>query len=637
MALAFLRRHQRWFHVLLGFVILGFIVFYIPMFRDAAAGAASEEVGRVADLPITAQEYQAAYTLRRSQYERMYQRRLDPEMLKMMGIGNQVFDSLVEQRLVELESRRHGLVVSDKDLAQMVAGMPYFHDQGRFVGAERVRQALESQGQSIETFERALRHDALRKQLEALVTDGVSVTPAEVEAEYKKRNEEIKVEYVLVDTAKYAADATATDDEVKARFDAAKEAYRIPEKRAASYVWIDPQALRSQVAVTDAEIETHRKANEDKYTDPEQVCARHVLVKVKDEAAKEGRTDEQAKAAATEILAQLKGGADFATVAKKSSEDTGSAPSGGDLGCFGHGSMVQEFDTAAFGLKEGELSDLVKTQYGYHIIKVSEHRAARPQAPEVVKNTIRMELTTSRAQALAEQKSQTVAAALAKGTKLEDAARNNGLQPQTSAPVGRQEPVAPFDDEVVRQLFDLKAGETTKQAVPLRGGSIFLSLTEVKPAHLPEIAEVKDKVKADVLKDKALEQARTKAEELKAKAGAGLDKAAAALGLTRKETPAFVKRGEAIGDIPAGSVDEAAFALAPATISDPLRVPTGYAVLRVVEKKEIDPAKFDKEKESIAASLLAQRRTQLFDAYLTQMRRRFPVEKREDILSRFAS
>jgi peptidyl-prolyl cis-trans isomerase D len=638
MALAFLRRHQRWFHVLLGLVILGFIFVYIPSFRNAAAGGDDSDVGRVAELPITAREYQTAYQRLRSRYEQMYQTRLDANMIKMLGLGNQVFDGLVEQRIVELEARRHGLVVTDRELAMAASNMPYFQDQGRFIGADRVRQALESQGQSVEDFERALRHDLLRKQLEALVTDGVTVSASEIEDDYKRRNEEIKAEYVLVDTARFTAQATATDEDIKARFEADKEAYRIPDKRVASYAFVDPQALRSQIAVTDTEIAAHYKDHPDQYSEQEQVCAQHILIKAKDATAKEGRTDAEAKTAATAILAQLRGGADFATVAKKSSEDTGSAAKGGDLGCFPRHTMVDEFENVAFSAKPGELSEPVKTQYGYHIIKVTEKREGKVKPLETVKEAIRAELSSARAQTMSEQKSQALAAALSHGAKLEDTARANGVPVQTSAPVGRGEPLPPFNEEVVARLFELKPGETTPQPIALRGGFIFLTLTETKPSRLPELAEVKDRVKADLLKDKALEMAKSRAQELKAKADAqGLDKAASALGLVRKDS-AFVKRGEAIGDVPSGpALDAAAFALAPNTVSEPIPVTNGFAVLRVVEKKAIDPAAFEKEKGSIAASLRSAKRSQLFEAYIAQVRQRFPIERNAEVLNRFAS
>ena len=636
MALAFLRRHQRWFHVLLGAVILGFIVFYIPMFTDTAVGGANEEVGRVGTLPITAREFQTAYQRLKNRYERMTQKPLDANMLRMLGLDRQVFDGLVEQRIVELEATRLGLTVSDRDLAQSVAAMPFLQENGRFIGAAAVKRWVDSQGMTLAEFERVLRQDLLRKQLEALVTDGVAVTPAEVQDEYRKRNEEIKAEYVLVEASKFQEQATASDDDVTAHFEANKETYRAPEKRVASFIHVDPNALQSQTPVTDADVKSRYEGQSARYKEDEQACARHVLLKVKGEGAAEGHPDEQAKKLAEDVLAQLKAGGDFAAIAKKTSEDTQSAANGGDLGCFPRGTMVPEFENVAFNLKTGELSPLVKTPYGYHIIQLKELRAERVKPLEEVKESLRGEILAERAQSQAERLASTVGQALASGRTLEQAASANGLQVQTSQPVARGEMALPFTEEVIGKLFGLKKGETVREALTVPNGFVFVSLVDVKESQLPQLAEVKDRVKADVIRKKALEQAQAKAGEVKTKAGAGgLAKAAAALGLTRKETTSAVRRGDAIGDIPAGAALEgAAFSLPEGQLSDPIPVRNGYAIVRVTEKKVMDPAAFEKEKSQIAASLRTTKRSQLFEAYLAQARERFKVESRPDTLRR---
>jgi peptidyl-prolyl cis-trans isomerase D len=639
MALAFLRRHQRWFHVLLGLVILGFIVFYIPMFTDTAVGGANEEVGRVGDLPITAREYQTRYSRLRNRYEQMTRKPLDANMLRMLGLDRQVFDDLVEQRIVELEANRLGLKVSDKDVAQSVAALPFLQENGRFLGAEVVKRWADSQGMTIAELERMMRQDLLRKQLESLVTDGVTVTPNEVQDEFKKRNEEIKAEYVHVDSARLQAGLSAGEDEVRAHFEADKEAYRIPEKRVASYVHVDPSTLRAQATVTDADVRSRYETQISRFKEEEQACSQHILVKVKGEAETTGRTDEQGKKAADDILAQLRAGGDFGAIARKSSEDTVSAAKGGDLGCFARGTMVPEFENVAFNLEPGVLSEPVKTQYGYHIIQLKELRKEHVKPLDEVKETLKAELVTERAQAQAERVAGDMAQALAGGRKLEEAASANGAQVQKSQPVGRGEMSLPFTEEVIGRLFELKPGETHTKPLAVDNGFIFVALAETKESRVPELAEVQERVKADVIAKKAQEQALAKATELRTKAASGgLAKAASALGLTRKETPAAVRRGDAIGELPLGAgVEEAAFTLPAGQVSDPIRVQNGYAVLRVTEKKEMDPAAFEKEKAQIAASLRTTKRNQLFEAYLAQARTRFNVESRPEVLRRFAS
>ena len=638
MALAFLRQHQRWFHVLLAVVILGFILAYIPMFTDSTAiGGASEEVGRVGELPITAREFQTAYLQLRSRYERMTRKPLDANMVRMLGLDRQVFDELVEQRVIELEAQRLGLTVSDKEVAQLVASM--FQENGRFVGADQVKRRVESQGMTLAQFERLLRQDLLRKQLEALVTDGVAVTPDEVQAEFRKRKEELKAEYVLVDSTGLQAKITPTDEEVRAHFDANKESYRVSEKRVASYIHVDPNALRAQAAVTDADIKSRYDGQPARFKDEEQACASHVLVKAKQEGAAEGRTDEQAKKVAEDVLAQLRAGGNFAAIAKKSSDDPGSAAKGGDLGCFPRGTMVPEFENVAFNLKAGALSEAVKSPYGYHVIQLKELRPERVQPLEEVKEALRAELMSERAQGQAERVSSAVSQAVAGGRKLEEAARANGLQVQTSQPVGRGDLAPPFNEEVIGRLFELKTGETVREALAVNGGFVFVALNEIKAPRLPELAEVQDRVKSDVIHQKAQEQALARATELKAKAASGgLAKAAPALGLTRGETKVAVRRGDPIGDIPAtAAVEEAAFSLLPGQLSEPIPVRNGYVLLRVTERKELDAAAFEKEKAELTTSLRLAKRNQLFEAYLAQARGRFQVERRSEALRRFTS
>jgi peptidyl-prolyl cis-trans isomerase D len=639
MALAFLRRHQRWFHVLLGLVILGFIVFYIPILRDAAMGSTAEEVGRVADRPITVREFQTAYQRMRRYYEQMAPGRVDARMLRMLGIDRQVFDDLVEQRVVEIEAERLGLEISHQDIEKAVTTHPAFQEQGRFIGGARVKQFLEMQGQTVDDLERMIRQTLARKQLEALVTDAVSLSPSEVEQEYRRRNEEIKAEYVLVESAKFQSQAPVTDEDVRTLFEANKQAYLVPEKRIASYIAVDPATLRSQVTVTDADVEGYYRANAEEFKTKDEVCAQHILVKVKGEADKDGRTDEQAKKLAGELLAQVRGGADFASLAKKSSDDPGSAAQGGDLSCFGRGSMVNEFENVAFSLKAGEISEPVKTTYGYHIIKVNEHREEKQRPIEEVRDSVRAQLMSQRVQTKAEEISTRVSAVLSRGAKLEDAAKADGLKVETSAPVGRGESGGPFGENAVSRLFDLKAGEVSSEPLPMREGFVFVSVKEVKPSHLPDLAEVQEQVKADVAKKRVLEEAQARAAELKTKAQAGgLDKAASALGLVRKETPAFVKRGDPLGEVPSGlALEEAAFGIPVGTLSDPIPVATGYVVLRVREKKAFDPAAFEKEKAQLTATLRSERRRQLFEAYLAQARQRVTIERRTDVLSRYTS
>jgi peptidyl-prolyl cis-trans isomerase D len=199
----------------------------------------------------------------------------------------------------------------------------------------------------------------------------VSVGDPEVEREFRRRTEQVKLEYALADAARYRAQVQPTEAEVAARFEAKKDSYREPEKWVVSYVLLDRATLQPQVAVTDRDIELYYQDHREEFRQEEEACASHILVKVKAGDEGEGHADAEARQIAQGLLDQVKAGADFAALARKSSEDQGSAQNGGDLGCFAPGRMLPEFDDAAFALEPGQTSDLVKTSFGYHVIRTT--------------------------------------------------------------------------------------------------------------------------------------------------------------------------------------------------------------------------------------------------------------------------
>ena len=317
MALGFMRRHRRWLFVFLWLVIGAFVLtFNIPAFQDA--GSPGAPVAEVGGLPITLGEFQRAYLRQRQQMQRLYGDQLDPAMLDRLGLDEQVLSGLVEQRLVRLEAERLGLSVDDDTLARAISESPMFQQNGRFVGAQEIRRLLDLQGMSVREFEDAYREQLLAERLQSLVTDGVAVSPQEVEREFRRRTEQVKVEYALVSAESLKPEVAVTDDEVKAAFEARREEFRIPEKRTVSYLLVDSAALQARAAVTDAEIGAYYQERREEFTEPEQACTSHILVKVKatPEAA-EGHPEAAARTLAQQALDEVKGGADFAAVARK--------------------------------------------------------------------------------------------------------------------------------------------------------------------------------------------------------------------------------------------------------------------------------------------------------------------------------
>jgi peptidyl-prolyl cis-trans isomerase D len=637
MALAVMRRHRRWLFVFLWLVIAAFIILYIPAFQGADAGSPGEAMATVGGMPITVGEFRRSYLRQRQRLEQIYQGRLDPDALRGMGIEEQVFSALVDDRLVALEARRLGLAVDDETLAREVQAR--FQENGRYIGSEEIRRRLELQGSTVEELERSLRDALLRERLERLVTDGVAVTPAEAEREFRRRTEQVKAEYALVDAAPFRAADAVTDDEARQRFESDRDAYRVPERRAVQYLLVDATTLRSRVTVTDREIEGYYGEHREEFKEPEEVCASHILVKVKAQPeAAEGHPDDEARKMAEALLAQVRSGGDFAAIAKKSSEDKGSAPGGGDLGCFGRGRMLPAFENAAFSLDPGQVSDVVRSDFGYHVIKLASRKEEAYPPLAQVKDRIRESLLAQRTQTLGEEKMIAVAGALRRGKGLDEVGREQGLAVQKSAPFARGETLPPplSSAALAARVFELKEGQVDHEPFALPTGYAFVALAEVQAPRLPDLKEVQARIKTDLAEEKALQAAQARAADLRARAEkVGLDKAASSLGLVRKETAGLVGRGQPLGDLGTGAaLEDAAFALPQGALSAPVRTTAGYAVLRVLEKKPFDPAAYEGQKASIAAGLREQRRQQLFRAYLSQARQRYTVERRPEAFQR---
>jgi peptidyl-prolyl cis-trans isomerase D len=441
----------------------------------------------------------------------------------------------------------------------------------------------------------------------------------------------------VVVAAPFRALVSADAAEIAARFQSQRESYRVPERRVLSYLLLDPAAVQKEVKVSDGEIEAYYRQNEQQFALAEEACARHILVKVKATPEGPGHTEEEARALAQVLLDQVRKGADLGALARTSSEDAGSASQGGDLGCFPPGRMVSEFDDAVSALDPGQVSELVRTQYGFHVIQLTSRQGGGARPLAAVKDGIRQTLLGRKMRELAQQKAGQIAEALRKGDGLESAGRAQGLAVQKSGPLGRADRVPPLDSpELLARAFTLAPGQSHPDPFGTSVGLAFIGVMEVQPTRLPELAEVKERVRADLVEQKARALARARAEELRARAQAeGLEKAVTALGLTRRDTPEPVGRGEPLGELGTGkALEEAAYSTAVEGLAGPVATAGGFAVLRVMEKTPFDAAAFAQQKASLVSNLEQQHRQRLFQAYLERVRDRFPVERRPAAMRR---
>jgi len=630
-----MRRHRNWLKWSLGLVCLAFVIFYIPDFlRGTGADAASSDtIARVDGRDITAGEFRRTYQAQLQAYRSAYGGQMSDQLLKQLGIEQQILQQMVDERAALAEADRLGIKVSDEEIRRRIFAMPAFQENGAFIGEVRYNQLLRMQRppMTAQEFEDNVRRSLTVEKLRAALTDWLSVADNELEREYRRRNDKVKLAVVGFTADSFRPQVSATDAEIATYFDGHKNDFKIPEKRKIRYILVDVDSIRAKVVVPPADVERTYNNSIEQYTTPEQVRASHILLKT------EGKDDAAVKAKAEEILKHAKAGADFAELAKKNSEDEQSAKNGGDLDYFGRGRMVPEFDQAVFAMQKGQISDLVKTQYGYHIIKLEDKKAATTKSLADVRQQITDQLAYERAQAQAADLAQKLEGQIRRPGDLDSVGKANGLPVQESGFFARDEPILGLGPapEATNKAFDMKPGEVSGTLRASRG-FVFETLVTKQDPYVPKLEEVKERVRDEVIKQKARDASKQKAAEIaaKLKAAPDFEKAAKAAGLEAKTTE-LITRDSPIPDLGvASAVEDAAFKLPQGSVSDAIPTDNGTAVIKVIEKKEVTPDEWNTAKDRFREELLSDRRNRFFGSYMTKAKKNMKIDVNRETLQR---
>jgi peptidyl-prolyl cis-trans isomerase D len=614
--------------LLLGAIVIVFVFWGVGSFRSQRGG----RVALVNGDQITLDEYREAYNNLIEQLRRRFGNNLDEDMLKKLQVKRQALNQLIDNKLLVQEAKRLNFRISEKELADAILNIPAFQRDGRF-DSRLYRDILDRLRMTPEAFEAAQKNAMLIDKLRTLITSSAKISDQEALEWYNWVNASVDIDYVFFDPNQYK-DIHPSDEEIKTFFENHKENYKTDAMVKVRYLYFDPKQYRSKVKLSDEEVREYYDENLESFKIPKTVEARHILLKLNQDADPE--TVKKTKDRALHILKLAKEGKDFAELAKQYSEGP-TRDKGGYLGKFKKDAMVKPFADAAFSLKAGEISEPVRTRFGWHIIKVEKVNDPHTISFDDAKKDIQKKLTDEMAKSLAYDEAEAVSDDAFDGEDLVKAAKERNIKILTTDFFSSKGPIKGINNpsEFASVAFSL-ADKEISNVQEFENGYYILQLVDKIQPEIPAFDTVKEKVKLDLIKEKQLEKAKADSETLLAalKSGKTMQAESKKFNLTPKTTGFFKRNGSIPGIGFERDIAEVAFQLThknqlPENV---LKGSKGYYVIQFKDRKISAPENFSKEKEEIKNRLLAQKKSSIFDALLAQIKSRSEITIKEGFL-----
>jgi peptidyl-prolyl cis-trans isomerase D len=633
------RSREKSVRILLGgllvVVALSMLTYLVPSYNTGAT-ASDLVVATVGNDTITQQDVQ------RVVQTTMRGRQLPPDLVPTYLPS--LIDQMVTERALAYQAEKLGFRVSDDDVRNAIQQtIPNLFPDGKFVGKDTYAAMLAQENLTIPQFEADLRRQILINRLRGVALEGTIVTNDEIARSYQERNEKAKLQWVKLTGDKYKNEIQPTVEDMQTYFKANQARYQEPPKKNLVLLIADQAKITESLNPTDADLQKLYNQSQEQYRVPERVEARHILLKTQGKPASD---DPKIKAQAEDIVKQIRAGGNFADLAKKYSEDPGSAVKGGDLGWIQRGQTVPDFEKTAFALKPSETSGLVKTEYGYHIIQVSAHENAHLQPFDQVKAQLATEWKNARVNQAMQQISDRVQTALQNDTAHpEKVAAEFGMQMTRADGVaaGKPAPEIGTNADFDQSIADVPAGKVS-QPVALPGNKLALALvTAVTPARPSTFDEAKDQIRDAIVQARLTTAVQQHAKELADKAqaaGGDLAKAAKSMGLEVKTSEEFTRTANVDGVGPASYVQDA-FSKPEGTLIGPIGVPDGTVVAKVAAKVPADPSQLAVQRSTIRDELKSQKardRNTLFEAGVRdEMKRQGKLKYHQDVINRIVA
>jgi len=620
---------------LLGIVALSMVVTLIPGYGTPSANQ-EQVVAEVDNEQITTRQVQAlVQNVLRS-------KRVPNEMIQ--HYVPQIIDQMITERAIAFQAKRMGFRVTDEDVANAIRSMlPQMLGPGEFNPA-LYAQYLQQQGLTVNEFEQNIRTNLLLLKLQNLALEGTIVTPREVEQEYHRKNDKVKVDYVAWTPKDLRSQVNVTPDEIQTFYNQNKSEFRTPERRSFQLLVADEAKIGASIEASEADLRTAYNQNLDRFRTPESVKVRHILIKTSDKPKEEVA---KLEAKANDLLKQLRGGADFAALAKQHSEDPGSKDKGGVYEGVVRGQMVPAFEQAAFGRKPKEIGDLVKTEYGLHIVEVLEKQPAKVKPFEEVKAELATERKREAVFTKMQQSIEQARAELAKAPhSAAQIAAKYGLAYADVQNAGKGEPIQEVgvNPELEANLASLRTGEVSPvlQVSPTKlAVAVVTNVQPAKPATLAEVeGQIRELVTNRKLGQLTEQKVRETMDRVKSMKDSDLTAIAKAIGGEVRSTQLFSSEGAADGIGPASYLREA-FEKPAGSMLAPFNLGNQIFVAKVTEKQVADAAALAATRDQVLLTLKqkkAQERKELFeDGLLTTLIKEGKVKKNQDTIKRLVT
>lgn len=581
---------------------------------------------------IGLREYQSMYSNLVEQMRRQFGRQFSSELVETLNLKGQALDRLINRRLILTEAGMLEFDVSREELQNAIVSYPAFQTNGQF-DPLRYQQILRSNKLTPQDFEANQREDLLINKVEQFITRGTKVLESEMLSFFHHTRDRVNLAYVQIDPQDFKNQVKVDEAAVRDYFDKHRENYRLADKRNILYVRFVPQDYLAEVEVTDQEIEEFYQLHQDDYREPQKVHARHILFRIS-EKAKTAEIQEILDRA-KKVLDLARKGDNFAELARKYSDDS-TASKGGDLGYFKSGDMVKPFADSAFSLKKGEISDLVRTRFGVHIIKVEDIKEESVKPLAAVKETVRQSLKEERSREIALQRADSFIDLSRALDDLQKAAAEAGLEVKESGLFAAEEPVPQLGrhPEINEIIFALRPKEISP-AFSIGDDQLVAQLVEIQDSRLEEFAEAQERVQEDWITEQSEVLARKQAQEWleTARQEGNLAEVARRNKLKINKTGLFTTVSPAP---PFGNQRDmviTAFSLTPEqpVPSEVYEVDGKFIILQLEDSQPASENGFQKEKDSLAKQLLQAKKEQTFSRWINGRRQQADIKMLQEL------